>query len=48
MPCGNPGTSWQSLPLRASIDYGWLAGMKKRINRRKFVASTAIGAVAGR
>src|SRR6267378_1323989 len=38
----------KSFPLRASIEYGWLAVMKKPINRRKFVASTAIGAVAGR
>jgi N4-(beta-N-acetylglucosaminyl)-L-asparaginase len=33
--------------LPSSIEYGWLAGMKKPINRRKFVASTAIGALAG-
>jgi N4-(beta-N-acetylglucosaminyl)-L-asparaginase len=34
--------------LPTDIDYGWLAGMKNPINRRKFVASTAIGAMAGR
>jgi N4-(beta-N-acetylglucosaminyl)-L-asparaginase len=38
----------KSFPLPSRIGYGWLAGMKKPINRRKFVASTAIGAVAGR
>jgi N4-(beta-N-acetylglucosaminyl)-L-asparaginase len=34
------------LPTRG--EYGWLAGMNKPINRRKFVASTAVSALAGR
>ncbi len=34
--------------MHAHIEYGSLAVMKKPINRRKFVASTALGAVAGR
>jgi N4-(beta-N-acetylglucosaminyl)-L-asparaginase len=38
----------KSFRLPSSIEYGWLAGMKKPITRRKFVASTAVGAVAGR
>jgi N4-(beta-N-acetylglucosaminyl)-L-asparaginase len=38
----------KSFPLPTDVEYGWLAGMKKPITRRRFVASTAVGAVAGR
>jgi N4-(beta-N-acetylglucosaminyl)-L-asparaginase len=34
--------------LPASPEYGWLAVMNKPINRRKFVASTALSALASR
>jgi N4-(beta-N-acetylglucosaminyl)-L-asparaginase len=38
----------KSFPLPPSIESGSLTGMNKPINRRKFVASTAVGALAGR